>query len=333
MKKTLLIINIVIFSFVQMPAFAQTNMSVDKLQETLSVTTTPEIPTAFESVTIGIESFAHDLNSSNIEWYLNKKLILRGVGRKTFTFTTGDIGTNSEVIVSISPKNGGAFEKKFAFRPAGVNLLWQANTHTHPFYKGKAQFTDQSMVTVTAIPDFVNAQGKRILPEALIYTWTQNETIRGSFSGYGKNVYRFNGSVLGIDEEISLDVTTSDKTLRAKKTITLQSTRPKVVLYENHPLFGYLFNNAITGPYALKEKEVSFVVVPYFIGSQSNSLDIVDFQWFVNGSRVEKNEKNIITLRNDANISGTSILKIFAQNKRNDSQNAEQSIQINLQKQ
>lgn len=312
-------------------AHAQTDFDVTKIQEILSESTIPEIPEANQKVSISIESSSYDLNNATISWYLDDELNLSEVGRKSFSFINGEVGEETEVVVVISPKQGAKFEKVFRFRPAGVSLIWEADTYTPALYKGKAAFSNESLITIVASPDFVDRNGRRLAPETLTYTWKRNGTVLGSFSGYGKSVLKFYGSVLGIDEKIEVDVMSPDKSIRALGSTTLRPSNPETLLYENHPLYGTLFNKAIDSVYTLKEKEVSLVAVPYFFNTKSNLFEALSFNWFLNGAEVKNgSQKDTITLRNDAGASGTSRLRLDVQNILNNSQATQNSLSINL---
>ena len=54
---------------------------------------TPEYPGANTNVEAKIVSFSFDVDSSNITWTLNGKIIEQGIGAKTVEFQTGATGS------------------------------------------------------------------------------------------------------------------------------------------------------------------------------------------------------------------------------------------------
>jgi len=73
------------FSFYT-PALAQARDS------DVSVAVNPETPGPNQDVILTLTSFAVDLDKAQISWRLNSQLGLLGIGRKSFTFKTGESG-------------------------------------------------------------------------------------------------------------------------------------------------------------------------------------------------------------------------------------------------
>jgi hypothetical protein len=133
----------------------------------VSVNVQPENPTPYENVTISLVSYASNLDSVLINWSLNGKTVLAGIGKKEFSMKAGADGSTSTITVSISLPDG-MIEKKILIKPNLMVLLWQANdSYVPPFYKGKAMPSPESEVKVVAMPDVVNSKN-------MTYSWQKD---------------------------------------------------------------------------------------------------------------------------------------------------------------
>src|SRR3990167_742525 len=81
-----------------------------------------------------------------------------------------------------------------------VDILWQGDTYTPPFYKGKSLWSNQSRITFVAIPQGLGN------PASLNYKWTKNGTVLGNINGIGKNTLSFTDSILSRPQTIRVDI-------------------------------------------------------------------------------------------------------------------------------
>src|SRR3989338_635002 len=124
--------------------FAQTGAVGTELAMSIS----PEHPRPGESVMVSVESYNIDLNRSEAHWFVNDKPIKTGTGGKQLQVLAGRNGEATSVRVVVLGENGTTYSASIIFRPAEVNLLWQAESYTPPFYKGKALMPYQGTVLV-----------------------------------------------------------------------------------------------------------------------------------------------------------------------------------------
>lgn len=283
-------------------AHAQTDVP---LPDNTEFSITPEHPGPNEVVLVQIENYAQDLNALEISWFLNGQLQKKAVGDKKFQFTTGALGSVSNVKVSTT-----GFSKEITIRPAGLDLIWQTRGYTPPFYKGKALYTYQSAVDFIAMPSFIASSGVAIDPKTLVYKWSRNGTVLSDVSGYGKNVLSTSGGVLAKALSIDLEVSTVDGSMRAEKSIELQGAQPEIFLYENHPLYGIMYNKVVPSQFTLDKKEITLSSAPYFFDVNRKDDQSLVYEWSMNNQKVanQTNPNSLILRRPDGSPGGEALV-------------------------
>ena len=229
----------------------------DVIQEQIDINQVPDIGEPYGPMTVSIDAYGTDLNAANISWSLNGKKVQSGFGIKSLSFTLGARGQVSTVSININPLNGLPIQKTVRITPEDVDLLWQANSYTPPFYKGKALYPPQGTITFVAVPEFV-VNGKSIDSHNLIYKWIKDTTVLGDQSGYGKSSITVSGSVIAKPTNMQVDVSTVDGNVLGRQLLTVSPDDTEALIYENNPLYGVLFNKAITDTFTLNTQEVQF---------------------------------------------------------------------------
>lgn len=278
----------------------------------LVVSLTPERPGAFTSVAVEAESYVADLSRSSVRWILNGEVALEGVGEKRFTFRTGALGSVARLGITAETRDGRVFNKDLIIRPAEVTLLWQAYSYTPPFYKGKALFPFQGTVAVAAIPFFVTESGEKMDARELVYTWEEDGKVVGSASGYGNSLFAFVGGVPMREKTVSVEVGSEDNTLLASAEIVIQPVAPRLLLFENHPRYGILFNKALTNSFALQGDEVRLSAVPFFFEAARRADAALEYLWQANFSPLQGEKAPDIALRRVSGRAGDATVSLEA---------------------
>ena len=244
----------------------------------------PEIPKPGEEVINTTELYGDiDLNTTLITWKVNGKEILRGVGKKEFKFIMSDSGKLTTVDFQASPTNAPAITKSWSFAPVDVDILWQANTYTPPFYKGKALFTPESNVTFIALPNILIG-GKRVDPSDVVYKWKVDRVVDGANSGFGKTSYDYTGSIILRPTLIQAEVyAAANSAFKGVGGFEISHIFPQALIYEDNPLYGILFNKALRNQYTIKENEVEVSVVPYFFSTEGKNTSVT-YKWNLNNN-------------------------------------------------
>ncbi len=287
MPKLAKFLGIFFFGFIIFPfiSSAQLNFGgVSSFSDELGVEIIPKYPKPNQKVYVNLTLYTGDLNSAEISWYKNGELVSKGTGQTNFSFEMGESGESTSIEVRVSLLAGPSFSKTFSLNPASVDLVWESNSYVPPFYKGKALHPMQGTLKIVAMPEFIKS-GSKIPASNLIYEWSNATESYQSQSGYGKNVLVLNGAFLGTRERVEVLVRDPGGTLVATNAITISPIEPKVVFYENSPLYGHIFDSALKNTFSLTGEEVQVIAAPFYFSSEASQN--LKYSWRLNGTRVD----------------------------------------------
>lgn len=327
-KITIITILTLSFLFFFVPSFSEAELLTS--EDDIHVKMQPELPKANQDVSINIESYITDLERAEILWYKNSKLIKRGNGETSFSFATSNLGTSDTITIQVKSSNAGLITKNIVISPAEVDLVWEADSFTPPLYKGKALNSHQSKIKIIALPNFVTENGNIIDSNNLIYTWKKDWKVQGNSSGYGKNILNIEGPQMFKDSLIILEVETVDGKLKAKGSINIEAYEPKIIFYENNPLLGVVYSQAISNQFNLRNEEIVITAQPFFFSSSDISKGNLEYNWSMNNREISGSEKdNSITLKQGKDT-GVTNLRLEIQNVYRIMQFARNSFNINF---
>ncbi len=288
--------------------------------ENLNLDIIPEIPGPNQDVIVSVSSYSYDLDRASITWFLNGQKKLTGIGEKSFSFKTGEIGSNNNISVSIYTSDGVQINKSLNFKPASVDLLWTALNYTPSFYKGRALPSFGSLVKFTVIPHFSNNSN-------LVYDWSSGYKKFPSSSGLGKSSFTF---MMGNDlsaEEITVTVSNYDQSELAVASVNVVPVETEIVFYKDDPLKGPQYNNVLSGEFSLTEENIILRAEPFYF-SISDLTKLV-YDWFMNDNSVKAESlPNELSL-NTGGQSGSSDVGLNLSNSSNLFQYATNNIKFN----
>ncbi len=183
-----------------------------------------------------------------------------------------------------------------------VDLLWEGESYTPPFYQGGAPWSKQGYISLVAIPNGLGA------PRGLNYKWIKNGTVLGSLSGVGKNTLRILDSVLSKPQEFRVEIVSSDDDVLARAAFTIRPRNPELMVYENNPLYGILFHRALSGEYSLTGGEATLSAFPYFFPAESKDAPSLEYVWRSNAR--EDGRGSSITYRRPEGVSGSTAVSV-----------------------
>jgi hypothetical protein len=314
------------FSGVALAQFSQS------LSNQIDVVLSPENPEANQTVTATAQSYGTDLDSSNITWKVNGKTEKSGSGLKTFSFTTGSLNSSTLLTIIVKTSQGDTITQNYTITPTAVDLIWQSEGYTPPFYKGKTLFSHQNKIEFIAVPHINNSNGQEIPAKNLIYKWTKNGVVIGDFSGYGKNTYTTIGSIISRDLNIEVDISSADGNSAGYASVSVSPIEPSILFYQKDPLYGIQFQKALTETVNLPESgEMEVLATPFYFGTRNIKDSNLSYTWSINGQNIDSDTTQISRVfRKSSGASGTSLISLSIANADKILQFASNSFSIKL---
>jgi hypothetical protein len=241
---------------------------------TLSIT--PSIPGPNESVEASLFSSSIDLNVSVITWKVNGSKTSSGRGVTKIEFVTGGIGSKINISATIDSPDG-VFTKSLSLDLGSVDLLWQGEGYVPPFYKGRTLWGRETRITFSAVPHI-----PKVSLNNLIYRWSLDGDIVGNSSGVGKNSFTIYDSVLGLTRTVTVDVMTSNDTVAATASMEIGATSPSLLVYEDSPLYGYVFEREVGNSLQMRGKELTLAAFPMFFNTPKRLNSNIIYTWNTN---------------------------------------------------
>lgn len=252
------------------------------------------------------------LAESTFVWRVNGASAGSGIGLTSIETKLGDAGETTDVSVSIQFDDSET-SAEASVTPASLDLLWESEGYTAPFYLGRALSAAGTKLKLVAVPHFGGAD-----PQTLIYTWRRGNTVLGTLSGKGKSSIKVDSPLLFGTDTFSVEVRTASNDLSARASARITSAKPPLMLYEEHPLFGILFHKALGAAEYIPETERTFVAYPFFAPVRALNDGSLDFAWRVNSAEVEADgaRPGAITI-NAAGSDGVAIVDLDVGHARN----------------
>jgi len=321
--RSVAVILVFVFFTAGATAYAQT------LPPPIQYVVTPEAPGPNQQVTIEAQGVGSFLGSAELTWTRDGKVVLDGIGERTYTFTTGPLGQKTTVRVSIDSSQG-AFAQTFVFNPSLINLVWEADTTVPPLYKSKALYSAGSDYKVVALPS-VYSGGARVSPSALSFQWSRAGDALPDKSGLGRYTLALTGDQLQASEDIGVDVYYGN-TLAGRRGISVPVSAPRIVLYPRDALRGALYDAAIPAAISLIGKEITVQAEPYYFSNKAKTTGALPYSWTLNGADTSgpDSSRGILTLRQTGTGVGAATVGVSIQNSIADQfvQNASASLQL-----
>lgn len=292
---------VAVMLFAALPAHGQSY--VTGIERSLAVTTIPSSPAAGELVRFRIDGYAVDIDRSAVVWYVDGKESRRGPGMREFETTAPSLGNAKSIRVVAEEPSGLIAVGEVTLRPAAVTLLWEADSYTPPFYRGRALPGSKSTIRANAVPDL--RRGATRIPESdIIFSWLRDGARFAS--GRGLSSVTFVGPSVFESDRITVVAESLDGSITGRAEALIQGSDPALELYEYHPLFGTLYHRAFVGTVINRETEQKVVAVPYF-GPTAPRAPSLMYEWTMNATEINPNTEtpDILTIRRDNAFSGT----------------------------
>lgn len=274
-----------------------------------------ETPGPQELVIIEAQGVGSFLGNATLTWSQDGKVAEQGVGKRVFKFTTGPLGSNTRIRVSIQSDTAGSFSKDFSFTPALVNLVWEADTSVPPFYRGKALYSAGSPLKIVAFPTVFNG-ASQVAPQALSYQWYRAGDLVPESSGLGRNTFSIDGDQLHAQEAIAVDLYYGSRKA-ARGELLVPAVEPGIILYHRDALRGTRWEQALpAGGIQLQASEMTVQAEPFFFSNSSKKAGRISYLWTLNGEEISgpDSTRGLLTLRQSGTGAGSAMLEVKAQN-------------------
>jgi hypothetical protein len=304
-KSKFLILCLILFSTAALPTKTQAVSP-----STISVAVAPENPSPGEDTLITLSSYASNLDSVLISWFVNGAKNSSGTGQKSLTVKAPGSGSETRVRAVINLPDG-AIEKNISVKSSVMVLLWQANdSYVPPFYRGKAMPTIGSDIKVVAMPE-LRQRGAAVNPQNMTYSWQRNYTNDAEGSGYGKNFFLYTNDYLENSDTIGVTASTLDGQAASRADISIGTVQPHIAFYKNDSSLGTLWEQALFDGYKIRGGE-TVLAEPYFIAPKEIHSPSLIWNWFINDTLVDVYgyRRNLLPLRVEDNTTGVSRLRL-----------------------
>jgi hypothetical protein len=307
MRKGNIIVTSIIFGMFFLAPF----LSHAQVQDTdITLSVSPQFPSPGDKVVATLTSFVVDLNKANMTWSLDGETTSSGVGKKTFSFTLGALGTTNELVVDIQTINRQVFTKRITLGGTQVDMLWEAtNSYTPPFYRGKALVSREGTYKVVALPSIISQNGL-LNPNTLSYTWEKDDKGQPEASGWGKTSFVFKNSYIDKTNQVLVKISDAFGNVTASKSITLEPTTPKILFYKKNSLLGPDLAHSLTDGHVVSKNGETVVAVPYFFSPKNLFSNDLLVDWKINDNVAQAaGAKNEINIKGEEGKSGQARIK------------------------
>lgn len=289
----------IILSLFFIPSFGVAETILNTTNESIRLIVTPQNPKPLDKITVSIESSLVDLSDATITWQLNGRTMEEGKDMRVWNTTLGPNSTATNIKVLINSREYGIIAKEITLRLGEIDLIYEAETYTPPFYKGRALASAQSIVKAIAVPNLQN-RGGQIPSRDIVFTWKRNGEVDAANSGRGKSTYRFSVGNLPSNSPI-VEVTASslDGSIVAYGSLIVPHEKPEIIFYEENALLGVELQRALGDIFIMKQPETTLVAYPYFFSAKAKDSRDLNFTWVINSEEVTPIGNSVakITLR------------------------------------
>lgn len=276
-----LLILLIFFVVPQITQAQYSGMSTN-LNTAPALTTEPTYPSPGQEVTIAFDDFRGAMGAARLTWFYNGAAIKDAENQHTVKVTAPDAG-NKATIKLVLDYNGLIESYTTTIAPLYLDLIIEPQTHVPGFYIGRALPSIGSHVKVTALL----GNGK-LLGNDYVYSWRINDVV---FEGGPlRNVNKIN-FVMPQDRNstLSLQVSTYNNVVVAKRTILLPLAAPELHFYEINSLFG--LESRTLKDFNFIANSATIRTEPYYLDSEVfNNPSILG--WKINGSPVASDGQN-----------------------------------------
>lgn len=290
--------------FIASPVFAQ-QLDISSFGGNLSISLSPQYPSPGQPVHLTANGGGLDLENSAIVWRVGGKVIAQGTGVTSADMIAGPLGSEANIEADVAMPDGTALNAQAVVAPTEIDILVGSDSYVPPLYLGRALPSAGTNLILQAISYFKRTDGTLIPDADIAYTWKRNNEVIASVSVRGKSTAIITAPHLFASDTITVDAVSTDATRTGEASVLVPTVSPVLDLYEDHPLYGVLYHQALRATSFIPEAEMTFTGVPYFAQAHSATDPALAYAWHVNNEAVSSSVStpNEITI-NAQNSSG-----------------------------
>lgn len=271
-------------------------------------------PRPGQRVEVYVESFVFDLNAASIVWLVNGKTSESGIGLKKVTVVAPPIGATLTITAVVKTADGKEIKKSVSIKTGSVDIIWESDGYSPPFYEGKMPFIYENTIKLIALPHLSKDGKTELDPKTLVYTWKQGGKYIEGGQGYGIQSVTIPSDSLPRPVDVTVDISDRTQTVKTSGSISLAPGEPEISFYEDNSLYGILFNKALSERVPLKNKEMRIIAVPFGF----NNINQNSYVWSINNVEQSDLIKNrSITIRTKEGVEGSSDINLSIRNQDN----------------
>ncbi len=261
--------------------FLSSSFTLAQVSTDLTLKTNPIYPNPSETFTATIETYAINLDKSDVYWLINDTVVASGFGKKQITLKAPESGKGYRLTVTAKSPGGKTYTFEKTFLSSSVSIVWEAtDSYVPDWYEGRALLPEGGKLRIFAMPNMDNG---KLAAKDIVFKWFLNNELLESSSGLGRNYldYRISEEQ-GDDLNFELELSPKNSSEKIVRKFSLAPTSPELIIYKDSPLYGTLSNKAYLGTIPETEKEFSLIAEPFFSSGKQTFKDL-SVTWSVNG--------------------------------------------------
>lgn len=294
-------------------AISPSHTNAQEAYDSFAIEMTPPNPGPGQSVTIAVKSLSVDLSHADISWYQGSTLIKQGSGVSQITVTAPENNKSFIITARIKAPNGQNSTETITVKSGEIDISWEALTYVPPLYKGRSLYTNQSNLKIVALPNLRDKNGRIIPANDLVYKWTKDSTVLGNLSGYGKQTITLKGEIVARPFTITVDVSSRDGSAKGQAYINVDTLDPEIAFYIEDPLYGVLYNQALSNRFSITN-EAKIAAEPYYFSTTNRNNPNLRYIWSINRLEQTNITTPDLTLRPKEGVEGSAIISLRIDN-------------------
>lgn len=268
----------------------------------IELTIDPRFPAPNTPTLISLDDYSVNTAGATISWFIDGIEQKNSENERSLSLTTKNLGEETRVEVTLRRSNAPSFSSSVKIVPSVVDIIIEADTYVPHFYKGRALPSEESRLKAIAVVH----DGTEASQALYTYKWSYGGSVLEGGGVRGKNIATFILSRYD-NKPLILEIFNDEGDMVGEKFITLRTTAPELLFYEESPLRG-LSLKTIASPFPFIGEEVTIYGEPYFINADMDESDAT-FSWTINGTDVSSSVgiPNALTLERTGDSGGASI--------------------------